>query len=108
MKLITRYGMNLKRLIAINILLFSSLMAQAGFTDKAKNAISKEFNSLQGVWIMLGLIGGGLGLYIIMNYVQKKQAAKEAAEEAANPHHHQHSHHRHHRHHKHKVVKKSS
>ncbi len=97
--------MNLKRLIAFNILLFSSLITQAGFADKAKNAISKEFNSFEGIWIMLGLIGGGLGIYVIMNHVNKKQAAKEAAEEAArgtsgvqNMHHH--------RRHKHRVVKK--
>jgi ABC-type nickel/cobalt efflux system permease component RcnA len=51
----------------------------------------------------LGLIGGGLGLYVIMNYVQKKQAAKEAAEDAAKGHHHHHHRHRH----RHKVVKKS-
>ena len=108
MRLIAKYGMKLKRLVAFNVLLFSSLIANAGFADKAKNAISREFNSFEGIWIMLGLIGGGLGLYLIMNQVQKRQAAKEAAQEAANPHQHQqHSHHRHHRH-KHKVVKKSS
>jgi hypothetical protein len=96
--------MNLKRVIVFNVLLFSSLVSQAGFADKAKNAISKEFNSFEGIWIMLGLIGGGLGLYVIMNQVQKRQAAKEAAEDAARgpvAHHH-------HRRHKHKVVKKSS
>ena len=96
---------NIKRIIVFNFLLFSSLISQAGFADKAKNAISKEFNSFEGIWIMLGLIGGGLGLYIIMNKVQKKQAAKEAAEDAARgpvaTHHH-------HRRHKHKVVRKSS
>jgi len=81
-------------------------MSKAGFADKAKNAISKEFNSFEGIWIMLGLIGGGLGLYVIMNQVQKKQAAKEAAREAARgpvvhtTHHH--------RRHKHKVAKKST
>ena len=95
--------LNLKRIIAFNILLFSSLISQAGFADKAKNAISKEFNSFEGIWIMLGMIGGGLGIYVIMNHVNKKQAAKEAARDAARgPIVH------HHRRHKHKVVKKSS
>ncbi len=97
--------MNLKRLVAFNILLFSTLITKAGFADKAKNAISKEFNSFEGIWIMLGLIGGGLGIYVIMNYVNKKQAAKEAAEDAARGTSGIHHHH-HHRRHKHKVVKK--
>ncbi len=96
--------MNLKRFLAFNILLFSSLITQAGFADKAKNAISKEFNSFEGIWIMLGLIGGGLGIYVIMNQVNKKQAAKEAAEEAARG--TGGVHHAHRRHHRHKVVKK--
>ena len=104
MKSIGQYGIQLKRLIALNILLFSSLITNAGFADKAKNALSKEFNSLEGIWIMLGLIGGGLGIYVIMNQVNKKQAAKEAAADAARgP--NQSAHHR--RHHRHKVVKKS-
>ena len=71
MKSIRKYGMGIKRIIALNILLFSSLISYAGFADKAKNALSKEFNSLEGIWIMLGLIGGGLGIYVIMNKVQK-------------------------------------
>jgi hypothetical protein len=105
MKLAKKYGMNLKRLLAFNILLFNTLIGRAGFADKAKNAISKEFNSFEGIWIMLGLIGGGLAIYVIMNKVQKRQAAKEAAEEAARASSGvQHSHHRHHR--RHKVVKK--
>ncbi|MBK7668422.1 MAG: hypothetical protein IPJ32_14440 [Sphingobacteriaceae bacterium] len=104
MKSIGKYRMNLKRFIALNILLFNSLITQAGFADKAKNAISKEFNSFEGIWIMLGLIGGGLGIYVIMNQVNKRQAAKEAAEDAARGTSGvQHSHRRHHRH---KVVKK--
>ena len=104
MKSIERYGMNLKRFLALNILLFSSLITQAGFADKAKNAISKEFNSFEGIWIMLGLIGGGLAIYVIMNQVNKKQAAKEAAEEAARG--TSGAHHAHRRHQRHKVVKK--
>jgi hypothetical protein len=104
MKSIEKYRMNIKRFLAFNILLFSSLITQAGFADKAKNAISKEFNSFEGIWIMLGLIGGGLGIYVIMNQVNKRQAAKEAAEEAARGTSGvQHTHRRHHRH---KVVKK--
>lgn len=97
--------MNLKRFIVFNFLLFSSLVSHAGFADKAKNAISKEFNSFEGIWIMLGLIGGGLGLYIIMNKIQKRQAEKEAAQEAARG---PVAHHHHHRRHKHKVVKKGT
>lgn len=95
-----------RRLYAFNVLLFSSLVGFAGVTDKVKNALSKEFNSLQGVWIMLGLIGGGLTLYLIMNKIQKRQAEKEAAQASANPHMQQHHHHR--RHHRHKVIKKTS
>jgi hypothetical protein len=105
MKLKGKYSMNLRRLIVLNVLLFSSLISQAGFADKAKNAISREFNSFEGIWIMLGLIGGGLAIYVIMNKVQKKQAEKEAAEEAARGTsgvHHAH----HHRRHKHRVAKK--
>lgn len=104
MQLMSKNTSEIKRFIAFNILLFSSLISQAGFADKAKNAISKEFNSFEGIWIMLGLIGGGLGLYVIMNQIQKKQAAKEAAEEAARGGSGVH-HHRRHKHHK--VVKKS-
>lgn len=98
--------MNLKSLIAFNILLFSSLASKAGFADKVKNTVSKEFNSFEGIWIMLGLIGGGLGLYIVMNYIQKKDAAKEAAQDAARGGGGVSTHHRHHRH-KSKIVKKS-
>jgi hypothetical protein len=104
METTAKKGMFMKRLLAFNILLFSSLCGMAGVTDKVKNALSKEFNSLQGVWIMLGLIGGGLTLYVIMNKIQKKQAEKEAAQASANPQ----IHHHHRRHHRHKVVKKTS
>ena len=102
MKTTVNKRMIFKRLMAFNILLFSSLCSMAGFADKVKNTVSKEFNSFEGIWIMLGLIGGGLGLYVVMNFINKRQAAKEAAEEAANPHLHQH----HHRHRHRKVVKK--
>lgn len=102
MKATVNKRMIFKRLMAFNILLFSSLCSMAGFADKVKNTVSKEFNSFEGIWIMLGLIGGGLGLYVVMNFINKRQAAKEAAEEAANPHLHQH----HHRHRHRKVVKK--
>lgn len=102
MKTTVNKRMIFKRLMVFNILLFSSLYSMAGFADKVKNTVSKEFNSFEGIWIMLGLIGGGLGLYIVMNFINKRQAAKEAAEEAANPHLHQH----HHRHRHRKVVKK--
>jgi hypothetical protein len=105
METTAKKGMISKRLAALSILVFSSLYGMAGVTDKVKNALSKEFNSLQGVWIMLGLIGGGLTLYVIMNKIQKKQAEKEAAQASANPN-IQHHHHR--RHHRHKVVKKTS
>jgi hypothetical protein len=104
MKLMAKYRMKLSRFLAVNILLFSTLVTKAGFADKAKNALSKEFNSFEGIWIMLGLIGGGLAIYVIMNQVNKKQAAKEAAEDAARaasgtqP--------THHRRHKHRVIKK--
>lgn len=104
MKTAVKKRVILKRLVAFNILLFSSLCGFAGVTDKVKNALSKEFNSLQGVWIMLGLIGGGLTLYVIMNKIQKKQAEKEAAQSPSNPN----VHHHHHRRHRHKVVKKTS
>jgi hypothetical protein len=105
MKMNCKHITYIKRVIVFNILLFSSLVSQAGFADKAKDALSREFNSFEGIWIMLGLIGGGLGLYVIMNQVQKKQAAKEAAQDAARgPVAHTH----HHRRHKHKVAKKSS
>ena len=102
MKATVNKRMIFKRLMAFNILLFSSLCSMAGFADKVKNTVSKEFNSFEGIWIMLGLIGGGLGLYVVMNFINKRQASKEAAEEAANPHLHQH----HHRHRHRKVVKK--
>ena len=104
MKVTGKKGMILKRITAISILIFSSLASFAGFTDKAKNAISKEFNSFEGIWIILGLLGGGLGFYFLMSYINKKNEAKEAAQEAANP--HQQVHHR--RRHKHRVVKKTS
>jgi len=97
----------LKRIATFNVLLFSSLWGVAGVTDKVKNTLSREFNSMQGIWIMLGLIGGGLTLYVIMNKIQKKQAEKEAAQDAANPNLHGGTHH-HRRHHRHRVVKKTS
>ncbi len=105
MKATAKKGIILRRVIALNILIFSSLISLAGFTDKAKNALSREFNSFEGIWIILGLLGGGLGFYFLMSYINKKNAEKEAAQEAANPHHHT-VHHR--RRHKHRVVKKTS
>ena len=104
MKAIGKKGMMLRRLIAFNFLIFSSLVSLAGFTDKAKDAISKEFSSFEGIWIILGLLGGGIGFYFVMNYINKKNDAKEAAREAANPHHQP----IHRRRHKHRVVKKTS
>ncbi|HWY10987.1 MAG TPA: hypothetical protein VN026_06670 [Bacteroidia bacterium] len=104
MRIAEKKGMILRRVIALNILIFSSLVSLAGFTDKAKNALSREFNSFEGIWIILGLLGGGLGFYFLMSYINKKNAEKEAAQEAANPHHHVH----HRRRHKHRVVKKTS
>ena len=97
-------GMIMRRLVVFNVLIFSSLVSLAGFADKAKDAISKEFSSFEGIWIMLGLLGGGLGFYFIMSYINKKNDAKEAAREAANPHHLA----THRRRHKHRVVKKTS
>jgi len=97
----------LKRLIALNVMIFSSLISFAGFADKAKNAISKEFNSFEGIWIIAGLLGGGLGFYLLMSYISKKNAAKEAAEAAANPH-NPNLRHNPRRRHKHRVVKKTS
>src|ERR1041385_3007377 len=87
MKINENKGMILKRIIVFNILIFSSLVSLAGFTDKAKDALSREFNSFEGIWIILGMLGGGLGFYLIMSYINKKNAEKEAAQEAANPHH---------------------
>lgn len=105
MKITEKKGVFFKRIIALIFLLFSSLATLAGFADKAKNAISKEFNSFEGLWIIAAMLGGGLGFYLIMSYISKKNAEKEAAEAAANPH-NPHLHHR--RRHKHRVVKKSS
>ena len=69
MRVTVKKGIMLRRLAAFNILIFSSLVSLAGFTDKAKNALSKEFNSFEGIWIILGLIGGGLGFYFLMSYI---------------------------------------
>ena len=104
MKVTGTKGIILRRLVALNILIFSSLVSLAGFTDKAKNALSREFNSFEGIWIILGLLGGGLGFYFLMSYINKRNDAKEAAREAANPHHLA----THRRRHKHRVVKKTS
>ena len=105
MKTTEKKWMILKRVLAFKLLLFSSLVSLAGFTDKAKNAISKEFNSFEGIWIIAGLLGGGLGFYLLMGWISRKNDAKEAAEAAANPH-NPNLHHR--RRHKHRVVKKTS
>ena len=104
MKATAKKGIMLRRLIAFNFLIFSSLVSLAGFTDKAKDAISKEFNSFEGIWIILGMLGGGLGFYFIMGFINKRNEAKEAARAAANPHHQP----IHRRRHKHRVVKKTS
>lgn len=101
MKTTENKGTTTRRVLAFNVVIFSSLVSLAGFTDKAKNAISKEFNSFEGIWIILGLIGGAIGFYFVMSYINKKNAEKEAA---ANP--HQPVLHR--RRHKHRVVKKTS
>ena len=94
-----------KRLAALNILLFSSLFASADFGGKLKNTVSKEFNSLTGIYIMGGLIGAGLLIYIITNYVFKEKQ-EELPKDAMQ--HSQHNHLRHKmRHSHHKDVKKS-
>lgn len=105
MKTTVKKRMIMKRIIAFNFLIFSSLISLAGFTDKAKNAISKEFNSFEGIWIIAGLLGGGLGFYLLMSWISRRNDAKEAEEAAANPH-NPNLHHR--RRHKHRVVKKTS
>ena len=105
METTAKKGIIIKRVLAFNFLIFSSLVSLAGFTDKAKNAISKEFNSFEGIWIIAGLLGGGLGFYLLMSYMNKRSDAKAAAEEAANPH-NPNLHHR--RRHKHRVIKKTS
>ena len=95
----------MKRLFALNILIFTSLYASADFSGKLKNTVSKEFNSLTGIYIMGGLIGAGLLIYIITNYVFKEKQddlPKDAMQ------HSQHNHLRHKMRHSHnKDIKKS-
>lgn len=95
-----------KRIVFLNILLFSCLFANADFGGKLKNTVSKEFNSLTGLYIMGGIIAAGLIIYIISNYVIKEKE-EELPKDAFQ--HGQHNHLRHKlRHSQHKDAKKSS
>lgn len=95
----------IKCIIMLNIFIFSSLIASADFSGKIKNTVSKEFNSLTGIYIMGGLIGAGLLIYIITNYLFKEKQ-DELPKDAMQ--HSQHNHLRHKLRHSHnKDVKKS-
>lgn len=93
--------MRVSRIVMLNILLFSSLLAEANFGGKLKNTLSKEFNSLTGIYIMGGLIAVGLLIYILSNYVFKEKEDKTPHDGTA---HHTHHHHRHKHRHPHKKV----
>lgn len=66
-------GTNTKRVLLLNFLIFISLYASADVGGKVKNTLSKEFNSLTGVYIIGGLIAAGLIIYVITNYVFKEK-----------------------------------
>jgi hypothetical protein len=93
--------LTLKRLALTLMLTFSALASQAGFTDKIKNTVSKDFNSFQGIYIMGGIIVGGLLIYVVSNHMMKEKPEDKEATPTVH-----HSHHRHHRHHR--VAKKST
>lgn len=92
MKTISKIRMGIKRIVFLNILLLSSLAANADFGGKVKSTVSKEFTSLTGIYIMGGLIVVGLVIYLISNYVFKEKDEK-LPDEAF--HHSQHNHLRH-------------
>lgn len=96
----------IKRIVLFNILLFSSLFANADFGGKLKDTLSKEFNSLIGVYIMGGVIGAGLLIYFISNYFIKEKEDELPPDSLQ---HSQHNHLRHKMRHSHnKDVKKPS
>lgn len=92
----------LKRIVWLNILVFCTLLAKADFGGKVKNMISKEFNSLVGIYITLGLVAAGLLVYLISNYVFKEKEDDKASSEAI--HNAQHNHLRHKHRHSHKKT----
>lgn len=98
--------MGIKRIVFLNILLFSYLFASADFGGKLKNTVSKEFNSLTGLYIMGGIIAAGLIIYIVSNYVIKEKQ-EDIPKDAIQ--HSQHNHLRHKLRHSHgKDIKKTS
>ena len=84
-----------KRIVWLNILIFSTLFDKADFGGKMKNMISKEFNSLVCIYITLGLVAAGLLVYVISNYVFKEKEDDKASNDAIHNSQHNHLRHRH-------------
>lgn len=100
MNIYVKIRMSLKRIVWLNILLFSTLIARADFGGKVKNALSKEFNSLTGIYITGGLVAAGLLVYVISNYVFKEKPDNKSSNDAIHNSQHNHLRHRHRHSHK--------
>ncbi len=81
MKTIEEKRVGFKKFTFVIILTISTLYTHAITASKFKDLITKEFGSLTGIYIMGGIIIGGLGVFFISNHFSKKSAEIEREKE---------------------------
>ncbi len=93
------------QLILIGSMLIGSQRMSAGVIDNVKKIVGDEMSSfnMTGLFIIAGVVGAGLLVYIISNHL-----IKEKDDENVVPHHHVNRHHHHRHHHTRPIVKKTA
>ncbi|MBK9285425.1 MAG: hypothetical protein IPM51_14070 [Sphingobacteriaceae bacterium] len=60
-------------LFLVGTMLLSTQRASAGIVEKFQTFIGNEFSSFEGLYIMAGVIIGGLVFYIVSNHFVKEE-----------------------------------
>jgi hypothetical protein len=85
MEILKQNRKNLKRLILFNVLILSSLAAEAGPMDKVKKLFGNDTDFLTIFYIIGAMFIFCILLYFIGNYFMKKEEAKNANKPTPKP-----------------------